>query len=110
VTFSLSILSIITILAAGFAIYDGASRLRGKRRNSIFAIAELVFAILLLLSIFIVLPAPFTVLLFSLVLEVILVALLIFGGTRRAATIIALALNTIVLLITVGWLHIPGLI
>ena len=113
-TFSFSILTILTIVTAAFAIYDGATRLRGKRHNSILAIAELAFAILMLLSVFVVLPAPFTILLFSLLLEVILVALLIFRGTRRAgiapATVIALVLNAIVLLISAGWLHIPGLI
>ncbi|MCU1556057.1 MAG: hypothetical protein JWN09_52 [Microbacteriaceae bacterium] len=113
-TFSLTLLTIITIVAAAFAIYDAATRLRGRRNNSILAIAELVFAILLLLSVFIVLPAPFTTFPFALILEIILIALLIFRGTRRtggsAITIIALVLTTIVLLTSAGWLHIPGVV
>ncbi|MET4781976.1 hypothetical protein [Glaciihabitans sp. UYNi722] len=111
-TFTFSILTIITIVAAAFAIYDAATRLRGTRNRSILAIAELIFAALLLLSVFVVLPAPFTTFPFAIVLEVILVASLIFRGTGRKAvapvTVIALVLTTIVVLISAGWLHVPG--
>ena len=46
---TLSWLLIITILAAALALFDGISRLTGRRSNSILAIAELLFAALMLL-------------------------------------------------------------
>ena len=110
---TLTWLLIITVLAAASALVDGISRLRAKRSNSILAIAELVFAVLMLLSIFIAFPAPFTTFLFALILEVVLVLILVLRGTRRkgvgAITIVALILNTVVVLISADWLHIPGL-
>ena len=110
---TLSWLLIITVLAAVLALFDGIGRLRGKRSNSILAIAELVFAVLMLLSIFIAFPAPFTTFLFALILEIVLVLILVLRGTGRkgvgAITIIALILNTVVVLIAAGWLRIPGL-
>ena len=110
---TLSWLLIITVLAAALALFDGISRLRGKRSNSILAIAEIVFAVLMLLSIFIPFPAPFTTFLFALILEIVLVLILVLRGTGRkgvgAITIIALILNTVVVLIAAGWLRIPGL-
>lgn len=110
---TVSWLLIITVLAAGLALFDGITRLRGRRSNSILAVLELVFAALMLLSIFIALPAPFTTFLFSLILEVVLVLILVMRGTGKKGaptiTIIALILNTAVLLIAAGWLTIPGL-
>ena len=110
---TLSWLLIVTVLAAVLALFDGISRLPGKRSNSILAIAELVFAVLMLLSIFIAFPAPFTTFLFALMLEIVLVLILLLRGTGRksvgAITIIALILNTVVVLIAAGWLRIPGL-
>ncbi|HAM25599.1 MAG TPA: hypothetical protein DCP11_02555 [Microbacteriaceae bacterium] len=112
-TVTLTWLLIITILAAALAIYDGIVRLQGKRGNSILAVAELVFAALMLLSVFVALPAPFTTFLFALILEVVLIALAVLPGKRRrgssTATFIALLLNSVVVLIAAGWLHIPGL-
>jgi hypothetical protein len=112
-TVTLSWLLIITILAAALAIYDGIVRLRGKRGNSFLAVAELVFAALMLLSVFVALPVPFSTFLFSLILEAVLVALVVLPGKRRSgsstATFIALILNSVVVLIAAGWLHIPGL-
>ncbi len=109
----LSWLLIVTVLAAALALFDGISRLRGKRSNSILAIAEIVFAVLMLLSIFIALPAPFTTFLFALILEVVLVLILVLRGAGRKGvsmiTIVALILNTVVVLIAAGWLQIPGL-
>lgn len=111
--FGLTWLVIVTVLAAGIALYDGISRVRGKHSNSILAIAEIVLAALMLLSLFVVFPAPFTLLLFAIVLEVVLVLTLFLGGKRRKAapilTIIALVLNAVVLLTAAGWLQIPGL-
>jgi hypothetical protein len=80
---TLSWLLIVTILAAALALFDGISRLRGRRSNSILAIAELLFAALMLLSIFFAFPAPLGTFLFAVILEVVLIA--------------------------AGWLTIPGL-
>jgi hypothetical protein len=110
---TLSWLLIITILAAALAIFDGITRLRGKRSNSILAVLELIFAGLMLLSILIALPAPFSTFLFSLALEVILLLILFVRGARSKGvptiTVVALILNSIVVLIAAGWLRIPGL-
>lgn len=112
-TVTLSWLLIITILAAALALFDGISRLRGRRSNSILAIAELIFAVLMLISIFFVFPAPLGTLLFAIILEVILLLILLVRGAggkgTSSITIIALILNSIVVLIALGWLIIPGL-
>ena len=110
---TLSWLLIITILAAALALFDGISRLTGRRSNSILAIAELLFAALMLLSIFFAFPAPLGTFLFSLLLEIVLVLILLIRGAGArgvsVVTVIALILNTVVLLIAAGWLTIPGL-
>lgn len=112
-TVTLSWLLIITILAAALALFDGISRLRGRRSNSILAIAELVFAVLMLISIFFAFPAPMGTFLFAIILEVILLLILLIRGAGAKGvstiTLIALILNTIVVLIAAGWLIIPGL-
>lgn len=110
---TLSWLLIITILAAALSLWDGISRLRGRHSNSILAIAEMVFALLMLLSIFFAFPAPLGTFLFAVILEVVLLLILFVrgAGSRGVSTltIIALVLNTIVVLIAAGWLIIPGL-
>lgn len=110
---TISWLLIITILAAALALFDGISRLTGRRSNSILAIAELLFAALMLLSIFFPFPAPLGVFLFSLLLEIVLVLILLVRGAGArgvsVVTVIALILNSVVLLIAAGWLTIPGL-
>ncbi|TAL46374.1 MAG: hypothetical protein EPN91_00420 [Salinibacterium sp.] len=106
-------LLIITVAAAAFAIYDGVTRLRGRRSNSIIAIAELVFSVLMLAAIFIHFPAPLGVLFFAVGLEVVLILLLVLRGTGRRRfsiiTLVALILNSIVVLIAWGVLHVPGI-
>ncbi len=113
---TLSWLVILTVLAAALAIFDGAGRLRGKRGTrgtSLLPIAEIAAAALMLVSVFTALPAPFTTFLFAVILEVVLVLILVLRGAGRkgtpAITIVALILNTVVVLISAGWLHIPGL-
>lgn len=110
---TLSWLLIITILAAALAIFDGITRLRGKRSNSILAVLELLFAVLMLLSILFAFPAPLGTFLFSLILEAILLLVLFVRGAGARGvptiTVVALILNSIVVLIAAGWLHIPGL-
>lgn len=112
-TVTLSWLLIITILAAALALVDGISRLRGRRSNSILAIAELIFAVLMLISIFFAFPAPMGTFLFAIILEVILLLILLIRGAGSkgvsTVTLIALILNTVVVLIAAGWLIIPGL-
>ena len=112
-TVSFTLLTLITIVAAALAIYDGIARLRGKRSNSILAIAELVFSVLMVLSVFIAFPSPFSTLLFAIILEGVLLLVLLFRGTgRRGATMIttiAIILIAIVILIAAGWLRIPGI-
>jgi len=109
---TLSWLSIIILAAAGVAIADGIMRLRGSRSSSVLSIVELIAAGLLLVSIFVALPAPFTNLLFAAILGVVLVLLLVVPGTRRrggsALTAVALVLTAAVILILVGWLQVPG--
>ncbi len=110
---TISWLLIVTILAAALALVDGISRLRGRRSNSILAIAELLFAALMLLSIFFAFPAPLGTFLFAVLLEVVLILILLIRGAGAkgvsAVTVIALILNSVVVLIAAGWLTIPGL-
>ena len=109
---TLSWLIIVTVLAAGLALADGIIRLRGSRNNSIIAIAEVAVAALMLVSAFTALPAPFTTFFFALALEAVLVLLLLPGRGRKGAptlVIIALVVNTVVVLTSAGWLHIPGM-
>ena len=110
---TVSLLLIITVLAAGFALYDGIVRLRGKRGNSILAIVEIVAAALMLLALFGILTTALGVGILSIILEVVLVLqLVIRGSTRRggaAITIIALVLITIVLIVAFNIFQIPGL-
>lgn len=109
----INLLFVLTILAGVLAIVDGVSRLRGRRGGSIVGIAEIVFAVLMLLSLFVAFPAPLTFLTWCILLEIALVVALFVSGGRRAAwavTILALLLNSVVLLRTLGWLTIPGVI
>ncbi len=57
-------------------------------------------------------PFPLTPLVFSIILEIVLVIALILRGGRRAwiVTVIALVLNTVLLLRLLGWLTIPGIL
>lgn len=113
ITVTLSWLLIITILAAALALIDGIVRLRSRRSNTVLAVAELVFALLMLLTLFFAFPAPLGTLLFAILLEVVLLLILLLRGTgaRGASTmtILALILNSIVVLMALGWLTIPGL-
>lgn len=111
---TLSWLLIITVLAAALAIFDGVRRVRGHKSNSILAIAELLFAVLMLVSVFVALPAPLGTAFFAIGLEIVLILLLVLKGARggnnyTTVTLIALILNSIVVLIALGWLSIPGL-
>lgn len=109
----IDLLFIITLLAGAVSLYDGIVRVRGRGASSIIAVAEIVFGALLLVSRFIAFPAPLSLLTWAILLEIALVlALVLRGGVRRGGwviTIIALILNTIVVLVGLNWLHVPGL-
>ena len=109
----INLLFVITILAGLLGLYDCIVRVRGRGASTVIAVAEIVFAALMLVSLFVAFPAPLTLLTWAILLEIALVvALFLRGGVRRGGwviTIIALVLNTIVVLVGLGWLHIPGL-
>ena len=111
---TINLLFIITLLAGALAVVDGVIRVRGRRSNAVLAIAEIVFGVFVVISLFVALPAPLTLLLWLVLLEITLVLVLVLRGTTRrgiwAITIIALLLNTVALLVTLGWLTIPGLL
>ncbi len=110
-TVTFTLLLVITLLAGALSLYDGIVRLRGKRGNSILAIVEIVAAALMLLALFGILTTPLTIGILAVILEIVLVLqLIVRGSTRRggaAITVIALVLNTIVLLVAFGF-TIPG--
>lgn len=110
---TVNLLFIITILAGALSLYDGIARVRGRGANSILAIAEIVFAALLLVSLFVTFPAPLGLLTWAILLLITLVLVLVLrGSTRRGVwvvTVIALILTAIVVLVGLGWLSIPGL-
>ncbi|MEO7349671.1 MAG: hypothetical protein ABIW32_07430 [Terrimesophilobacter sp.] len=109
VTVTLGWLLIIALLAAILAILDGITRMRGN--TSALAIVEVLFGVLLLLSLFFAFPAPLGAFVFAFVLVVLLlVSLLSRGGSRRTSiiTVIALILMVITALLYSGWVSIPG--
>jgi hypothetical protein len=67
----------------------------------------------MLLSIFFAFPAPLGTFLFAVILEVVLILILLIRGAGAkgvsTVTVIALILNSVVVLIAAGWLTIPGL-
>ena|GEM_PF-1081714 len=113
ITMTVTLLLVITVLAGALSLYDGIVRLRGKRGNSILAIVEIVAAALMLLALFGILTTALGIGILSVILEIVLVLqLVIRGSTRRggaAITIIALILNTIVLIVAFNIFSIPGL-
>lgn len=110
---TVSLLLIITVIAAGLSLYDGIIRLRGKRGSSVIAVVEIIAAALMLLALFPIVTAPFGVGILSVVLEIVLILQLILrGSTKRngaTITIIALVANTIVLIVAFNVFQIPGL-
>lgn len=104
----LSWIFIITVLAAGLALFDGIGRMRGRGGSNILAIIEIVAAILMLISIFVTIPGG--TLLFAIILEVVLLLLLFIRGRGISIiTVIALILNTIVIVLALGWVTIPAI-
>ena len=96
-------------LAAGvLALVDGIWRLRARGGSTVVGIIEVIVAGLFLLSLF--LPGiPFgSVVLGVATLIVLAVAMFAGGRTGRTLTIIALVLMSIWLVLTLGWVVIPG--
>ena len=108
VTFDLWV--VITLVAAGLAVWDAIGRLRGHRGNSILAILELVFGGLLLLSLFISVPfANWWIPLLLLIVLVVIIFLPHKGKNARTITIISAVLTAIIVFNKLGWLNIPGM-
>jgi hypothetical protein len=115
ITFTLNLLTVVTVLAAVFALLDGANRTRTRRGNSLLAFIEIVLAGLMLISIFVMIPTlPNGTFLFALLLLITLVLIVLLpsrrgtpGATRTS--IIAIVLSAVVVLVALGWLNIPGL-
>ena len=107
---TLSWLLIIGLLGGVLALVDGIMRVRG-RGAAIVAVIEIIVAALFILSFFVV--VPFGSLVLSIVLLIVLVVQLVLrGSTRRSGitiTIIAIVLVLIWLVLSQGWVVIPGL-
>ena len=110
---TINLLFIITVLAGVLGLVDGITRVRRRGASTIIAVAEIVFGALLLVSLFIAFPAPLTTLTWAILLLIaLLIALFVRGGVRRGGfviTIVAIVLDAIVILVALGWLHVPGL-
>lgn len=108
---TLDLLFVIAVIGGALALIDGIMRVRG-RGSSIVAVIEIIVAALFLLSLFVA-GIPFGSLILAIVLIVLLVVQLILrGSTRRgsvALTIVALVLLLIWIVLSQGWIVIPGL-
>ena len=107
----LSFLLILIIIVAALAIVDGVSRLRGRGSGTVVGVLEIILGALLLVSQFVpqlVIVAPWF---WSALLEIVLVIAVIVRGRGRVwiVTLVALILNTLLLLVLFGWLAIPGI-
>jgi hypothetical protein len=115
ITFTLNLLTIVTVLAAVLALLDGTSRTRNRRGSSLLTVAEIVFAALMLISIFVVIqPLTNGTFLFAMLLLITLVLIVLLPSRRGTpgasrTSIIAIVLSAVVVLVALGWLNIPGL-
>jgi hypothetical protein len=95
------------------AIVDAIARLRGRRGVGVLAVIELIIGVLMILSLFVVLPGILANNILEIILLIVLILLLIFRGSVRrgfaAITVIALVLDLALLLFGLGWLKIPGI-
>lgn len=108
---TLSFLLILILITGALAVYDGITRLRGRGASTVVGVLEIIIGALLIASQFVpqlVLVAPWF---WSLLLEIVLVIAVLVRGKGRVwiVTLIALILNTVLLLVLLDWLHIPGL-
>ena len=107
---ALSWLLLIALAAGILALVDGIGRMRG-RGSSVLAIVQIVAAALFLLSLFF--PnIPFGSLVLAIIAGVVVaVRLFVRGGGKRggiAITVIALILLALWIVLSQGWIIIPG--
>ncbi len=106
----LSWLLILIIIVAALAIIDGVSRLRGRGSGTVVGVLEILVGGVLLASQFVPQLAIVAPWFWAAVLEVVLLVAVIVRGRGRSwvVTVVALILNTVLLLVLFGWLTIPG--
>lgn len=107
---ALSWLLIIAVAGGVLALVDGITRARG-RGSSILGILEIVAAVLFLLSLFF--PGiPLGSLILAIITAALVAVQLFVGGGRRrggmAVTVLALVLLVLWIVLSQGWLRIPG--
>ncbi len=107
---TLTWLLIIGLLGGILALIDGIIRVRG-RGTALVAVIEIIVAALFILSFFVV--VPFGSLILAIILLIVLVVQLVLrGSTYRAGvtiTILAMVLVAIWIVLSQGWLVIPGI-
>lgn len=113
ISYTFTLFSVLLFVTAILAIIDAVTRLRGRRGVGVLAVVELIAAILLILTQFVVISTFLgSAIILEIILGVVLLLLLIFRGSVRrgfaAITVIALVLDIALLLFSLGWLHIPG--
>lgn len=114
ISYTFTLLSVLLFVTAIVAIIDGVARLRGRRGVGVLAVIEIIAAILLILTQFVVISTFLgSAFILEIILGVDLLLLLLFRGSVRrgfaAITVIALILDIVLLLFSLGWLHIPGI-
>lgn len=110
-TFTFTLLSVLIILIGVLAIFDGVSRIRGRRVNSVLAIVEIILGVLFLLFIFFNLSV-IPILWVAIALEIVVIVLIVTRGTGRGRGYIGLSavvaiLNLIYILHLLGVIAIP---
>ena len=107
---TLTWLLIIGLLGGILALIDGIIRVRG-RGTALVAIIEIIVAALFILSFFVV--VPFGSLILAIILLIVLaVQLVLRGSTYRVGvtiTVLAMLLIAIWIVLSQGWLVIPGI-
>jgi hypothetical protein len=108
----ISVFLILVIITAALAIFDGIARLRSRGSGTIVGALEIILGALLLVSQFVPQLQIVGPWFWSALLEIVLLIAVIVRGRGRAwiATVIALILNTVLLLVIFGWLSIPGIL
>ena len=106
ISFSFTVLFLILAAAAVLAIIDAIIRLRGKG-TSVLAIVELIIAILLVLSWFVV--VPFGQFALAVALLVVLIIQLVLRRSSFTITIAALILTAAFIVLERQWIIIPGI-
>ncbi|MBW8872674.1 MAG: hypothetical protein JF618_11125 [Leifsonia sp.] len=107
---TLTWLLVLALIGGALALIDGIIRVRG-RGTAILAVIEIIVAALFLLSLFV--PGiPFGSVVLAIALLIVLVIQLVLrGSTRRSGvtiTVVSIIVTAIWLILTLGWVHIPG--